>query len=358
MKVCLIYPQFEVLGGAETQVINLAKFLKKHGHDVTVLTLSASAGYQKIIKKYASIRIIHVPFGRFLRKPPLIWFFLMTYNFLGLNRFLKEFDAINPHNYPTHWLCNGFKEKTVWMCNEPPMTYFSLRGSGLSLNIRSILKKAFYNILEVPFAMKSVGAVAVLDKKRFKLVKKLYNISPQIVYSGVDTDKFRFLKTKGKKIKILFVSRLTPHKRVIDFLKAAEIISKEHANVEFCVVGDGPDEELINDYKKNMSGLIHLKNIPEDELAQLYGESHILVFPAVNQPWGLVPFEAMACKCAVLVSSDTGAAEVLEDGKTALIIRPYNPKDIADKIKYLLNNKNKMKAYSTQSFTDLTNDLL
>lgn len=350
MKVCLIYPQFEILGGAETQVINLAKFLKTQGHDVTVLTLSASAEYQKIIKNYASIRIIHVPFGRIFRKFPFIWIFLITYNFLGLNKFLKEFDALNPHNYPTQWLCHGFKEKTIWMCNEPPMTYFSLKGNAIGMKIRNTLKKIFYALLEASYTKESVGTVAVLDKKRFELVRKLYGISPKIVYSGVDIDKFRPLETKGRKAKILFVSRLAPHKRVIDFLKAAEIVSKNHPDAEFCVVGDGPDEKLVIDYKKNINGLIHLKNIPGDELARLYGESHILVFPAINQPWGLVPFEAMACKCAVLVSSDTGAAEVLENGKTAFVINPCDPEGIANKINYLLNNKKEMDKISENGY--------
>jgi glycosyltransferase involved in cell wall biosynthesis len=71
---------------------------------------------------------------------------------------------------------------------------------------------------------------------------------------------------------------------------------------------------------------------------RVYQEADIFVFPAHNQTWGLVVFEAMASGLPVVVSNTTGASEVLTHMKNALIFNSKNYNEMADMIEMLISD--------------------
>jgi glycosyltransferase involved in cell wall biosynthesis len=71
-------------------------------------------------------------------------------------------------------------------------------------------------------------------------------------------------------------------------------------------------------------------------LVDIYKNAYIFVFPSLLESFGNAPLEAMACGCPVLASNAPAIPEVC--GDAALYFDPYDPQDMADKIKKVLKD--------------------
>ncbi len=73
-----------------------------------------------------------------------------------------------------------------------------------------------------------------------------------------------------------------------------------------------------------------LGQLPPDEIAELYRTHDALLFPVVwDEPWGLVPLEAMASGCPVIATGRGGSGEYLQDGVNCLLVPDADPKRLA-----------------------------
>jgi glycosyltransferase involved in cell wall biosynthesis len=71
---------------------------------------------------------------------------------------------------------------------------------------------------------------------------------------------------------------------------------------------------------------------------QVFGRCSVLVLPSVEDGFGLVVLEAMACGLPVIVTSHCGAADVVEEGKNGFIVPPRDVNAIAEKLTMLAKN--------------------
>ena len=93
-------------------------------------------------------------------------------------------------------------------------------------------------------------------------------------------------------------------------------------NTVLLIVGSGPMRHELEQTTKSLCITNHVQflgQVSSDELPSLYASCDINLFPAKNQSWGLTPFEALCVKRISIVSSDSGAAEVLAQEKIGLI---------------------------------------
>jgi glycosyltransferase involved in cell wall biosynthesis len=68
--------------------------------------------------------------------------------------------------------------------------------------------------------------------------------------------------------------------------------------------------------------------------------SRFLILPALcYEGFPMVIREAFACGKPVIASKLGAMAELVEDGKTGLLFEPGNPEDLAEKIKWMLDNE-------------------
>ncbi len=73
-----------------------------------------------------------------------------------------------------------------------------------------------------------------------------------------------------------------------------------------------------------------------DQVPKLYAECDAVIFPSVwDEPWGLVPLEAMAVGRPVVASSVGGTREYLEHEGNALVVPPAEPAAIAAAVRRL-----------------------
>ncbi len=72
--------------------------------------------------------------------------------------------------------------------------------------------------------------------------------------------------------------------------------------------------------------------------------SHVLVLPSMEEGFGLVQGEAMACGCPVIASSNTGAADLFADGEEGFIVPPGDADALAARLQELADDPAKQQS--------------
>ena len=112
---------------------------------------------------------------------------------------------------------------------------------------------------------------------------------------------------------VLCIGQLIARKGVIHFLQAAARLQKEGESFSILLVGDGPDKAALERQIVDL-GLenVHLhKSRRPEQVPAVYKSADIVVFPTLEDVWGLVVNEAILCGRPVLCSRYAGCAEEL-----------------------------------------------
>lgn len=176
-----------------------------------------------------------------------------------------------------------------------------------------------------------------------KIVIEKYGISPEkitTVYNAVepvpDEEKFTLKKGVGEKV-VTFLGRITLQKGPEYFIEAANLVLKKMNNVRFVMAGSG---DLMNSMISRAAELgiadkFHFTGFLEGtDVHQMFKMTDVFVMPSVSEPFGIVPLEAMQTKVPVIISNQSGVAEILEN---AIKIDFWDTYAMADAIFGLLN---------------------
>ncbi|MEO0451719.1 MAG: glycosyltransferase family 4 protein [Pseudomonadota bacterium] len=170
-----------------------------------------------------------------------------------------------------------------------------------------------------------------------------------VVIPHVFTPSAKLLAAKeGRQTKtVSFVGRLEVRKGVLELADAIPMVLKEMPQAKFKMVGQslphpGTQRDLHQELverigKSAMSRVEFTGSVPYEEIPSIYASSDIAVFPSYWEAFGFVCLEAMSSACGVVASGSGGMAEIIEDGRTGLLINPKKPREIANAIISLLN---------------------
>jgi glycogen(starch) synthase len=144
---------------------------------------------------------------------------------------------------------------------------------------------------------------------------------------------------------ILFTGRFVERKGVKEFLAAAALVLKKVPDARFVLAGghrhcDGasmarywmPDEFPVPPDRVCFTGWLSA-----DELAGWYRKADILAVPSWYEPFGMVVLEGMLYGLPIVASNIGGPAEILDDGRTGLLVPPRNPTALAAALTRLID---------------------
>jgi len=154
----------------------------------------------------------------------------------------------------------------------------------------------------------------------------------------VEKDGLKVEKTVKEKV-VTFLGRLTFQKGPEYFVEAAKKILEKDDNVRFVMAGSG---DMMNQLIRRVAQLkiadkFHFTGfLKGDDVDKMFMLSDVFVMPSVSEPFGLVPLEAMRSDVPVVISKQSGVAEVL---KHALKVDFWDVDGLADSIYGLLHYK-------------------
>lgn len=143
----------------------------------------------------------------------------------------------------------------------------------------------------------------------------------------------------NKRKKILWVGRMAPQKRLDYLLRAWQLIHTKYLEWELDILGEG---ECLS-YCKQLAQKRQLKNIffrGRVDPVPYYKEAAIFCLTSTYEGFGLVLTEAMAYGC-VPIAFDSFACvkEIISDGSTGFLIRPFDVEQYAKQLETLMINE-------------------
>jgi len=183
----------------------------------------------------------------------------------------------------------------------------------------------------------------------------------QVIYPGIDVGLFSpenkekkwadKLELHGRPA-IIHPARMLPWKGVVYSIRAMDIIRKEIPDVRLVITDTEDIVDWIRElkgYKEEVLALIRQLDLEDNvvtqpfpymELPWVYNYCNVVVYPTIGEePFGLVPVEAMACAKPTVVTRSGGMVESVVDNETGYIIEKRDHETLAERILALLKDK-------------------
>jgi glycosyltransferase involved in cell wall biosynthesis len=169
----------------------------------------------------------------------------------------------------------------------------------------------------------------------------------------VEPESFQPGTEKIERPTILFVAGLTQseeYKGLKILLHALQAIKNSIPDVNLLVVGDGDKKNFYESYAKELGledSVEFRGKLDRQALAKLYQKANVFTLPSLNESFGMVALEAMACGIPVVASNVGGLPSLVDNDKTGFLIEPGNIAELSEKLTKLLSDKKMAAEFGT-----------
>ncbi|CAG7628842.1 glycosyltransferase family 4 protein [Rhodococcus opacus] len=345
MKIGMVCPySFDVPGGVQAHVVDLAEVLIERGHKVSVL---APASDDVDLPDFV------VSAGRALAIP---------YN--GSVARLSFGPAASAR--VRRWISdNNFDVLHIHEPNAPSLSMLAMRvaegpivATFHTSTTKSLVLSTFQGVLQ-PYLEKISGRIAVSELARRWQVESLGSDAVEIP-NGVDVSAFANAEPlpgyprPGKTI--LFLGRYDePRKGMAVLLKALPTLVEKYPDLEVLVVGRGDEDKLRREAGPVFGHLRLLGQVDDAEKASALRSADVYCAPNLGgESFGIVLVEAMAAGAAVVASELDAFRRVLRDGQAGVLVPVGDAAALAAGIDSVLGDPERSAALTDFSRTVVT----
>jgi glycosyltransferase involved in cell wall biosynthesis len=224
----------------------------------------------------------------------------------------NQFDIIHAHDWLTYPAGIAAKKVT----GKPLVvhlhaTEYDRSGENVNQNVYDIERKG----------MEEADRVITVSNLTRNIVIERYGINPDkvfTVHNAVEPSEKQEFSGAEKHVRekvVTFLGRITFQKGPEYFIEAAKKVLERDPNVRFVMAGTGDlMEKMIRRVAQlNMSTKFHFTGFLKGEnVDKMFALSDVYVMPSVSEPFGISPLEAMRSNVPVVISKQSGVAEVLD----------------------------------------------
>ena len=246
----------------------------------------------------------------------------------------NTFDVIHAHDWLTYPAGIAAKKQSGKpLVVHMHATEFDRSGENVNQNVYDIERKG----------MEAADAVITVSNLTRDIVINRYGIDPQKVFTvhnavePTENDEVLNIAKNVREKVVTFLGRITFQKGPDYFIEAAYKVLQKDQNVRFVMAGSG---DMMNKMIRRVAQL-HISDhfhftgfLQGEEVDKMFALSDVYVMPSVSEPFGISPLEAMRSNVPVVISKQSGVAEVL---KYALKIDFWDIDAMADAIYGLLH---------------------
>ncbi|MFK7997718.1 MAG: glycosyltransferase [Granulosicoccus sp.] len=156
------------------------------------------------------------------------------------------------------------------------------------------------------------------------------------------------LQHKNTETTLLTVARFVEKKGLTYAIDGFSQIAEEFQSVRYCIIGDGPLSEALQQQINNLNLQERITLVPPKnriEIRQALADSHIFLLPSVTASDGdmegipVVLMEAMASGLPVISTRHSGIPELVDSEKTGFLHEERDAQGIADSLRRLLTDQ-------------------
>jgi glycosyltransferase involved in cell wall biosynthesis len=248
----------------------------------------------------------------------------------------KKFDLISAH----WWIPGGLIGYPLSFLIRKPMIITShgtdiriLERSGLSSQLAGLVyRRAKYVTTVSSFLKERLDKTLELEPEKVKVIPM--PVTPEVF-------KPTPLRNEGVRL-ILCVARFTPQKGLDFFLQACRILKEKSIDFKAKIIGEGPLKNFLQEQITSLNledRIVLLDILPQEKLNLLYAESYLCVLPSVEEGFGLVLVEAQMCQRPVIGTRSGGIIDIIEDGKSGILVPPKDPVNLASAMERILTDQ-------------------
>jgi len=323
MNTLQILPQLN-LGGVETAVFDSVKYLARMGHKTVVV----SAGGE-LVKDLESLGIIHYQLP--VHEKSLFTIIKMIPKLAEIIR-KEKIEIIHAHSRVPAWIA-----------------YFASRRAKIAFitTCHGYYKKHLFSQV-MGWSKRAIAISNVIARHMIEDFGVPYE-RIRLIPSSVDLEKFKCPsqeKKKSDEFNIGIIGRLTPLKGHLYFIKAMAKVARVIPRIKIWIVGDAPVSREA--YKEQIEVLVNrlgLSNCTEflgsqKDIPTILSHLDVLVLATtVPEAFGRVIVEAQACMVPVVATRVGGVVDIIEDGKTGIMVPPADPDGMAAGIIKILKDE-------------------
>lgn len=162
--------------------------------------------------------------------------------------------------------------------------------------------------------------------------KNIFNC-PYGIYT--ENHKISSIQQSIKKIKCIYIGRVTPQKGATYFFDAIDRL--DSSIYEFDILGA---YDQSGEYYQRYKDICNFRgHVTKDQVVNYCKYADIMVFPSLADGFGFSVLEALSCGVPVICSTNAGMSDFIIDGYNGFNIPPYNSQAICDKLIWAKENK-------------------
>lgn len=326
-------------GGVEEHVANLARRLPSLGVTVDVCTsdLRRDVPFERLdleavvpngrVRRHRAVRLADVPHGLGTLAPAM-----------ALDALSGDWDLLHAHAYgyfPTFAAAAGRLLERI------PLVLTPHTDPGTP----SLAKRAFDKVVPA-LTLRRASRVIALTRLEAAHLQGL-GVDPEriaVIPNGIDLSEFERPSDASSRsgATVLFVGRAYPRQKGLDTLvRALARLPRERAATLRIAGEDWGGHDLVRKLASSLGVADRVQILgflPRADLLREYAHADVLAVPSWFDSFPFVLLEGMAAGLPVVASRVGGVPEVVEDGRTGLLVEPGNPEALASALASLLGD--------------------
>jgi glycosyltransferase involved in cell wall biosynthesis len=185
------------------------------------------------------------------------------------------------------------------------------------------------------------AVICISEKVREQVIVKT-NANAIVIYNCVDTERFFPEKEPTTRLSVLSVGNLIAIKGHALLLRGFARVLRDVPDCSLEMIGDGPERVRLGllAAKLGISNSVHFSGRQgRDYVAEAMRRCAVFVLPSSYEGLGCVYLEAMACAKPAIGCRGQGIEEIIEHGKTGMLVPPENEYELTNAMLALLRDK-------------------
>jgi len=222
---------------------------------------------------------------------------------------------------------------------------FELKNSEIPSWLQGMYEKFFESLVRTSYKYSDTVTSVCYDHMQFQreIEPDLKNI--KVIYNGIDTGRFHIHslnKNNREHFNIGTVTRITPIKDILTFIRAARHVLEKH-KARFYIVGEVEDEEYFKECQELVEKL-ELETYVEftgfKNSLDWYPKFDVFALPSLSEGLPLTILEAQSFEVPCIATDVGGVPEILEE---EFLVQKWDSEGLAEKICWLLENPEKLR---------------
>jgi|TARA_B100000315_G_scaffold231971_1_gene243774 glycosyltransferase involved in cell wall biosynthesis len=384
MRFCILTQYYPPeIGAPQARLSELAVFLQKQGHEVTIFTAMPNYPTGKLFDGYGGfyrreyidgvniIRSYIFP-SKSIKLISRLWnYFSFVLSSLVIGIFvLPKCDVFMTESPPLFLGISGFILSRVkgakWIFNVSDLwpesaVNLGIIGNGIPLKLSKRLEAFFYK-----------KSWLVTGQSR-EIVQNIRGRFPQVesyrLSNGVDVEKFDPRQQSdilqqwsvGKKMTVVYAGLHGIAQGLDQIIKAAVKLDKTVPELQIILIGDGPEKTQLADLAKqlNISNITFVNSQKKEKMPEIWASTDIALISLKQYIPGAVPsklYEAMASGVPVLIIAEGEPAGIVNNSKCGIAVQPNDIYGITGAIQTLVENRELRKDMGKSGLLEVKNN--